>query len=214
MTTTESFQNVCRSFVQNHVIHCANTLIYELSQRQEALAYDDREILWNLSTAKDYETAGGDKGWEFAESFWVFEGDKVIFLSKDDVILEGEAWLKLCEMEAIDPADHYSAKDAAEDEGWSLLEDVTFVNTETKETSEAENWEELFDEQDIEPYEREVYEHWVVDSFLARKLIEKGEVVADFLDFTIWGRCTTGQSIYLDGVIEAIVSEVEAASYQ
>lgn len=60
----------------------------------------------------------------------------------------------------------------------------------------------------IEPDYREVYEYWVVDDTLAYQLAEHGELVErDFVGLTIWGRCTTGQSIAIDGVMAGIVKE-------
>lgn len=63
---------------------------------------------------------------------------------------------------------------------------------------------------DLEPYQNEAYEHWIVSDFLAEKLEAKGEmVIYDFLGFTIWGRCTSGQAILLDGVISEICAGME-----
>jgi hypothetical protein len=62
---------------------------------------------------------------------------------------------------------------------------------------------------DIDEY-REVFEYWLVSRFLANRLEEHGEPVAqDFLGLTIWGRCTTGQAIYMDHVIGEIAEEME-----
>lgn len=62
---------------------------------------------------------------------------------------------------------------------------------------------------DIEPYQREVFEHWIVSDWLADKLAEKGEKVdKDFAGMTIWARTTTGQGIASDSVIEAICAEM------
>lgn len=67
------------------------------------------------------------------------------------------------------------------------------------------------DEYDIEPYEREIFEHWIVSDWLADKLAEKGEKVdKDFAGLTVWARTTTGQGIASDSVIEAIVAEINA----
>ena len=67
----------------------------------------------------------------------------------------------------------------------------------------------------LDPQEDEVYEHWVVSDFLARKLEEFGEVAThDFFGLTIWGRCTTGQAIYMDSVIEQIASNMEILAGQ
>lgn len=60
-----------------------------------------------------------------------------------------------------------------------------------------------------EPYMDEVYEHYIVSDWLARKLKEKGEIVkfVDTLGVKVWGRCATGQAIYLDPVMEEIAEE-------
>jgi hypothetical protein len=65
---------------------------------------------------------------------------------------------------------------------------------------------------DIEPHEREVYEHWIVSDWLADKLAEKGERVdKDFAGMTVWARTTTGQAISIDSVIEEITADVNNA---
>lgn len=55
----------------------------------------------------------------------------------------------------------------------------------------------------------EALEHWIVSDWLADKLIAEGEMITkDFLGLTIWGRTTSGQSIFLDGVIERIYNSL------
>jgi len=74
------------------------------------------------------------------------------------------------------------------------------------------SWQELCEAESIEPYAREVFEHWAVSDWLADKLIAKGEKVdKDFADLCIWARTTTGHAIYADGVIEAIYREAMSA---
>ena len=64
----------------------------------------------------------------------------------------------------------------------------------------------------IEPYQREVYEHWIVSDWLADRLIEKGEKVdKDFAGMIVWARTTSGQGIASDSVIETISAEMNAA---
>lgn len=72
--------------------------------------------------------------------------------------------------------------------------------------TEREAWCALFDaEGEQEPDGGEVFEHWIVSDWLADKLEEQGESVArDVQGLTIWGRCTTGQAIALDYVIQSI----------
>ncbi|MGV2830404.1 hypothetical protein [Myxosarcina sp. GI1(2024)] len=63
---------------------------------------------------------------------------------------------------------------------------------------------------DLEEYRREIFEHWIVSSYLAKKLQEQGEtVVEDFYGINfIWCRSTTGQAIYADAVIQTIYDEL------
>lgn len=64
----------------------------------------------------------------------------------------------------------------------------------------------------LDPYQCEAYEHWIVSDWLADKLEAKGEmIVRDFLGLTIWGRTTSGQAIYIDGVIEEIMADMQRA---
>lgn len=71
---------------------------------------------------------------------------------------------------------------------------------------------DVCDEYSIDPYSREIFEHWIVSDWLADKLAEKGEKVdKDFAGLIVWGRTTTGQGIANDWVIEQIVNELNAA---
>ncbi|MFR2889527.1 MAG: hypothetical protein ACLTDM_15160 [Clostridium butyricum] len=71
--------------------------------------------------------------------------------------------------------------------------------------------DQLEDEKDSLIYQqeepKEVYEWWSVDSWLCEKLEEKGEIVIPHMN--LWGRCTTGQAILLDGVISRICEDLE-----
>lgn len=70
-------------------------------------------------------------------------------------------------------------------------------------------WQELCEWAGIEPYQREVFEHWIVSDWLADKLEAKGEKVAkDIGGMTIWARTTTGQGIASDYVIERIAADL------
>lgn len=60
-------------------------------------------------------------------------------------------------------------------------------------------------ELDSEP--QGIFEWWLVTSWLAIKLGEKGHPILSDGQSHWWGRCTTGQAILLDGVIQAIVQE-------
>ena len=66
----------------------------------------------------------------------------------------------------------------------------------------------------FDPDPIEFYEYWIVSEWLAHKLNEHLAelVVFDYHGLTIWGRGTTGQAIFLDGVIQEIHREVTNAA--
>jgi hypothetical protein len=107
------------------------------------------------------------------------------------------------------------SEEAASEEGWVKYtlenkEESIFVNEDGTVDRESETWDDLCLEHDIEVPVREVYEHWLITGWFARRLEEKGErVVRDLfgLDW-IWGRTTTGQAISIDRVVEEIVQEL------
>jgi hypothetical protein len=105
-------------------------------------------------------------------------------------------------------------ENAALDAGW-LAHGAGLVRHEEHgiyDLTDACAWENLCNEYDIEPYEREIYEHWIVSDWLADKLAERGEKVdKDFCGLTVWARTTTGQGIAQDSVIDDIVREVNEA---
>lgn len=99
-------------------------------------------------------------------------------------------------------------EEAAREAGWEKNGDVwTHAEFPMAETS-AEN---ACYAANIEPHEREVFEHWVISDWLADKLAEKGEKVdKDFAGLTVWARTTTttGQAISMDAVIEEIAADL------
>lgn len=66
---------------------------------------------------------------------------------------------------------------------------------------------EIAELEDLESEPQEVFTWYMVSSYLAEKLAEKGECV--LLDEGIWGRGTFGQAILLDYVISSICSDME-----
>jgi hypothetical protein len=64
----------------------------------------------------------------------------------------------------------------------------------------------------LDPYQREVHEHWLVSDWFAHRLEAHGEKVdRDFAGLTVWARTTTGQALYADAVVEAIAAEMNKA---
>ena len=97
------------------------------------------------------------------------------------------------------------ARDAGWEEREGLDDGPTFVNHYIDGgESYADDWEDLCNEQNIDPYEREAFEHWIVTDWLGERLTEKGETVRELMGLTIWARGTTGQVIAHDSVIEEL----------
>jgi len=76
----------------------------------------------------------------------------------------------------------------------------------------AEDWQEACESDGIEPYPREVFEHWAVTDWFADQLVAHGEKVdKDFAGLCIWARTTTGQAIASDYVLEQIAADLNRA---
>lgn len=89
-----------------------------------------------------------------------------------------------------------------ESNGWTKPAELP---EEWRNTSEYEQaYDELRDE--FEPLE-----YWAVSEWLAKKLQERGEVVAEIGLMYIWARTTSGQAIAIDYVIEQITEATEYA---
>lgn len=88
--------------------------------------------------------------------------------------------------------------------GFTLGEDGDWRDPEGEDTCESDAASVLY-ATELDPEEREVYEHWAVTDWLGKKLEARGEKVDfDFAGLTIWGRTTTGQSISMDSVMSDI----------
>lgn len=60
---------------------------------------------------------------------------------------------------------------------------------------------------DFEMETQEIFEYWMVSSYLAEKLQERGQPI--LADENIWGRTCSGQAILLDYVITSICAEMQ-----
>ena len=54
----------------------------------------------------------------------------------------------------------------------------------------------------------EVLERWLVTPYMAELLKEKGEVILSDYDCYWWGRTTSGQALYMAGVIQDIAGQI------
>jgi hypothetical protein len=90
---------------------------------------------------------------------------------------------------------------AATDNGWHGLD------------NDEDSARQFCEDENLDPYQNEVFEHWIVSDWLADHLAKRGEKVdKDFAGMTIWARTTTGQGIASDYVIDDILRELVAAS--
>ena len=55
----------------------------------------------------------------------------------------------------------------------------------------------------------EVFEWWLVTPYLAELLKGNGEIIFADYDCYWWGRTITGQTLYIDGVIQEIARQTE-----
>lgn len=117
---------------------------------------------------------------------------------------------ELCEEGLLEQVDWQTP---AEEAGWQDISGEIFKLADDGETTEAtaDSWQDACEQDHLDPYRDEVYEHWIVSNWFARRLEEKGEVACrDFHGLTIWGRTCTGQAISLDDVVCQIYDELHA----
>jgi hypothetical protein len=101
--------------------------------------------------------------------------------------------------ELSSPVDDY--EEAAIQAGLSLDENDAKLTT----------WEGVCVAHDLDPYQREVFEHWAIDGRLAELLEAEGEKVdCDFAGLVVWARTTSGQAISMDSVIRRAYERVQA----
>ncbi len=99
------------------------------------------------------------------------------------------------------------------DDLWGLYDndepDDPIVDYEYQSKEELIKW--YFDDMgwDINEHRQEVFEHWIVTSWMADKLGAKGEtVVRNFYGLNIYCRPCTGQALHCDWVIQTIYNEL------
>lgn len=94
-----------------------------------------------------------------------------------------------------------------DDEDDATLRAAVIANIDDGTIDGLDDWREAV--QDIAEPE-EVYEWWEVGGWLAERLEEAGEVVLRNGYGDWWGRCTTGQSVSLDYIIQKLGAEYAA----
>lgn len=218
------FQEACRKFLSSKIIYCVSSLMSDVASNLEETSrifdFDYDEAFDWFRTPPDYAEAldqSGIKVFEY-EGDWYYADEKyfdwdvideAITEFNDDVLEYEED-----DEEPTNPEDCVSRTDFKTiEEALGFLKDTLAVSVsvllaDDEEEAQREACED--NSIDADDYRRDVYEHWIVESYFASRLADRGEVVFDFGGMTIWGRTTTGQSIYMDYVIEQMVRELDA----
>lgn len=89
-------------------------------------------------------------------------------------------------------------------DSWSDITGHRFPGTEIRE-DETDQVKQYIRE-NADP--REVYEWWAIDSWLGKKLTDRGHIVLDLGFMTVWGREGTGQAIKMDYDIQQITLDI------
>jgi hypothetical protein len=178
-------QRICDKLVSREVVACASPLVSELLEHPDT---------WRFLGIDEEDMYGlaSTIDYEQAARDWVLDADanQLEDAFGWDIVDEdpsGDA-MESFRKQAGDELDKYSA---AEFQKFCLDNDIN-----------------------MEDYGREAYEHWIVTSYFADKLKDKGEIVGELFNWHIWGRCTTGQAISMDGVIQQIASDMGILSGQ
>lgn len=222
------FQRVCSAYVGRNVIYCVSSLMYGIAQIMydcrnfhDAFGDHPEDLEDALFRRRDYR--------EPVEAF-IDEADlddleRAVDELDDadwDDILEDAAIPTVCEVESKDadgdPITLYvvlGINQQFDDEDEAIEAARNFKIDAIREAVKGclvddDDYRRVADEFRIEPEDYDVYEHWIVDSYFSRELEACGELISEFGGMTIWGRCTTGQSISIDGVVRQIVREKDA----
>lgn len=210
-------ENYAGKVVRDHVYACASSLIsglMEIYNCTSSRTFEDalcisQDELTQLCQREDYETP--------VQEFIMNDADAVDLESiadsngywsdvKDGIVpevLETEDGLYFFEG-CTDPYDNEDdAIEAAIESVMPRLREAVWDMT--------FNYEEVCRELCLDTEYTEVMEHWIVSSWLKNRLAAKGETVGNVAGLDIWGRCTSGQAIYMDEVIINIADETHKA---
>lgn len=177
--------------VGREVIYCVSGLIYDLGKVAEDL--DDYDTYLALTSGcPDYE-----------ETVREFILEDASLSELEEIADEDGDWDDVQRAAGYDPNEPPQDSDELDIdlEDWLDADETRWKTLRDEVWKIATSYKEIAEEHSLEPDYREVFEHWIVSGWLGDKLKDQGEVVEEYLGLTIWGRCTTGQSISMDGVM-------------
>lgn len=212
---TSKFQRVCSSFVARYVEHCMSSLMYDIGKNLEDCArifdYDYDEVLGWFQQAT----------WEEPVSYFIVHDadldqlQEIVELCDEDWndVLDGigyTAYLEAQEDDGNDEPDDLEDWLAGQDACHDAKESFTdALKNAVWEMVTEDYYEKVGNEFNLDVEYREVYEHWLVDRWFSERLASRGEVIFEFCNMTLWGRCCTGQAISMDSVVEEIVKDLD-----
>ena len=137
------------------------------------------------------------------------------FLADLAPALAGHDW-EVPAREAMDYATDEELGDLAMEYGLLESSPVPFSRREAEQAlwaygrEDADHWRQIAQELDphTDPYVMEALEFWIVSDWLAEKLEDQGEPVAELDGLPIWGRTCSGQKISMDGPILEIARAI------
>lgn len=179
----------CDEFVQKEVHYCVTALISHLMETES-----NNRQLSVLNTKYDFKSAAEEEGWEAVEACHCY-----FLINK-----ERESIYNF-QSEEVEIYDNNNFEDDTILKKWlESLSDCYYLGSEPK-----TEWQDLCQVEEINPHTEEVFECWLVSEQLARKLKNKGELIAENLyGLTVWGRTSMGQPMRLDDAIREIVAEM------
>ena len=203
-----------RDFVSREIVYCASRLIGDLTSlvaeaprsamENVSVDYDD---LMALSQRADYETP---VDWYIQNRM---DRDEVVQALEDLDITDDRdpEVINAAEAEAKRQSENYDPK-FDDLPLWPGVPGDELCAKLIEALGEYDDrYKEFAEDHRIDPEYDEAYEHWIVTDWLAARLAEKGEITGEVCGLTIWGRCTTGQSISMDWVIQSIYKDLTGA---
>lgn len=189
ITNETLFQRACDLWVERNIGQCVSSLMYDVGRNLEECSrifdFDYDEAL-GWFQREDYSEVVSD----FIDDADLNDLETIADMVGD---WEGAVYSVL----GMSP-EEYAAEETSEDD---QTEDLKALRAKVKAliTNDSE-YTEIGRHFNLDPDYNEVYEHWIVNSsWAADDLRAYGQIVFEFGGMTIFGRCTTGQSILLDG---------------
>ena len=192
------FQRACDLWVERNIGQCVSSLMYNVGRNLEECSR-----IFDF----DYDEA---LGWFQREDYSEVVSDFIDDADLDDLETiadmvgdwEGSVYSVL----GMSP-EEYAAEETSEED---QTEDLKALRTKVKAliTNDSE-YAEIGRHFNLDPDYDEVYEHWIVtSSWAAEDLRAYGQIVFEFGGMTIFGRCTTGQSLLLDGFVRRLMRDL------